>query len=408
MRRICKFTPMLNIALVAVMTAGCSFNPFLIEDPQKIAGILPAGPATADVVKSMRCEIVTFLVANRLRADIAKDDISHVTGAGGATVVRPGSKEFGQLIADLQLHRSLPIDPNQYAYLSADFKNTNVFNVTPSWDLKAPADKAGNSRALHYGPAYSDTRTYQLTVPIAIDQGADLGPEAANPAAQPNRFYKISKAFGERSGYSPDESFYCFKSLSAEKLPNQEQFNEEQLRKVAEVAVQGLVRQTGSFQKYANFQRIYVGLGGKTLALWFQEQVEEQSKSSPLLDKQNESAIIGQIFYSMILDIKPSFDFKYTLIAYNLNPFVPDVNATPEHAATFTIGLNTVNSAGALAAKTGSACIDRNPDGASGKPSSFGCPDPFKPAKPPKKPDPTHVIIDSPLPLPVKREPPSQ
>lgn len=189
MRKIFKFVSVLSAAAVAIMTAGCSFNPFLIEDPQKIAGILPAGPATADVVKSLRCEIVTFLVANRLMADIAKDDISHVTGAGGATVVRPGSKEFGQLIADLQLHRSLPIDPNQYAYLSADFKNTNVFNVTPSWDLKAPAGIAGNSRAFHYGPAYSDLRTYQLTVPIANDQGADLGPEAANPTAQPNRLW---------------------------------------------------------------------------------------------------------------------------------------------------------------------------------------------------------------------------
>src|SRR5262245_12673016 len=52
---------------IFVCASGCALNPYLVEDPTTILGV---GPKVADVVKSLRCEIVTFLVVNKLRESI--------------------------------------------------------------------------------------------------------------------------------------------------------------------------------------------------------------------------------------------------------------------------------------------------------------------------------------------------
>jgi hypothetical protein len=402
------FFKLLGVVSLPLTSLGCSLNPMSIDDPQLIAGLVPQAPGMADIVKSLRCEIETFLVANRVRGEIANNYLNILTGRNGSDKIDPNKdrEAFLTALKKISDHASFDVDENQFGYLSIDFKNTHAFNASLPWDFKK-IEKGGNSRDWHYGPGITDTRTSELTVPVAIRQDADFGP--SDQLLHPGYNYKkdpevnvmaikVSKLFLERSPYDPaDEDFYCYKSLSNSRIPNERQYRNTskldwQVLEYADVIIQGLVSNEPEYASYPNYVRITVGVQGTTLAKWLQDQaVAKRYKLGSPFASSTEAVNIGQYVYQMTLDVKPTFDFKYTLVSNALNPLIPDVNLTPEHAVAYVIYLNMKLSLGALSAKNGQSCIDHRannkapPDPLKQSPI-YGCPeapDPNAP-KPPK------------------------
>jgi hypothetical protein len=54
---------------------SCALDPYNLTDPETILGV---EVKSTDVMKSIRCEIVTFLVENRLRSAIWNEEVGSI------------------------------------------------------------------------------------------------------------------------------------------------------------------------------------------------------------------------------------------------------------------------------------------------------------------------------------------
>jgi len=324
--------------IVSFSLSGCALNPYFVEDPTTIAGI---GPKVADVVKSLRCEIVTFLQENKLRSDIWAKYIETTKRQAALS-----DSKFNERVDFLRRYPHLDIDSAQFASLTTDFKNVDTLTMTIGYDWKKIVDAKGGFFDWHIGPSYADTRTFQLTQQHAISQAAALGPQdSATPkGATPPKAASFSTIYNALP--QADESFYCYKSL----------FNSTSITlEDAADDIQHLLQHDPGWEVFANFTRVIVGPRFVTLAKWLQDTATEMSKNERTIYDTSEKVLNGQLQYQFILDVKPSIDPKYTLMAGHLSPVVPSATISLQHAGTFTIYLNAEFAAAALQAKSGNA-----------------------------------------------------
>lgn len=355
--------PRVIVVVLAIFWGGCALNYFQADDPRTALGL---GPKVHEIVKSLRCEITTFLVQNRRRQDLYNTALSNL---GLSSSKLPDFYENAARITPQQLSylnnlANITIDPFQYAAVSADFKNVHTTTLTVGIDVKSSVSKVpstlGDTHTNRYAPGYTDTRTFQLVQLLNVAQNADLGPAETyprNPALQ--RLTQITTtAYNPQTYQGIDADAFCYRSLVSLARRNLQAHSGDDVR-LLEAGVrdlQSLVEGDPISQEFENFTRIYVGLGGPTLAKWLQQVSTETTLNERTITPISDRAILGQLQYQFVFNAKPTFNYKYTLILTPINPFVPDFTQSLEHAATFNLFLNTPTAISAFAAKQGNAC----------------------------------------------------
>jgi hypothetical protein len=325
--------------LAALNFDGCALLTHQLDDPNEFLAI---NLKTDDFVKSLRCEVITFIVENRLREQIWKNYLGVAQDPKTHDVLPKYAAVFDQIVAKVKDYPFISLDGEQFAALSVDLKNINTsgINVQNDWKFTYPVRTA----TLHVGPAIAETNTFEYLPPLAIPQIADLGPARQRPATAPLHPAAIwSTAYYLQT--TTDSAFYCYSSLAKSQAVTLEDAAKD---------IQGLVEDSGIYKELKNYQRIYVG--SQTLASWLEKMAKQLYANQNTIFPTAENVLPGQIAYTFTLDLKPSMDLKYTYVASVINPFVPDISGAVEHSSQFSIFLNTIYSAAALGAKGGNSC----------------------------------------------------
>jgi len=364
MRRVGLFS---SVACL-LMTAGCGLNYFQVDDPTKIMGL---GPSVSEVVKALRCEITTFLAQNRLRQKLFDKTVEKLGIAISDIKKNPNFYKKVSIVTDADARKlkglaNISIDARQYASIVASFKNVHTANFAIGLDVKSPVSKTGEHHVNRFGPAYADTRTFDLFQQLNIRQDADLGPNVT-VLEKPNKAF-ASLVDETTTVYNPqifqkiDRDFYCYHSLAHIGERNIKRHGADALKLLGNAVrdVQSLLVSDDDWKQYENFTRIYVGLGGTTLAKWLQEVATETTLNERTITPVSARAILGQLQYQFVFDVKPSFNLKYTLVAIPINPFVADFTGTLQHSGTFTLFLNTPTGYAAYQAKSANACYKKD------------------------------------------------
>jgi hypothetical protein len=304
--------------------------------------MLGLGPRTPTVIRSLRCEIVTFFVENKLR--------SQLWARATARLKMERTSKRESYYEDINTLRQFPfidIDSKQYASLQADTKNIDSYTASLGVDWKYVGTPMTNFTSYHIGPAYSQTRTFEGIQPIAVPQDADLGSSKSfiEPGDPPT-----PKAASYTTLYNQhpreDEAFYCYKSFVGSTASS---------LKDAINDVQQLLVHAPAYEQFVNFQRIYVD--GITLANWLQNRAADMSENYRTFQDSPENVLPGQFEYAFTLDVKPSLDLKYTFAQNAITPLIPELSGNLEHSGTFTLYLNTPYALASLQAKNGNSCI---------------------------------------------------
>jgi hypothetical protein len=280
----------------------------------------------ASIVKSIRCEVTTYFVTNRYRQ-----------AAFTAFYLRDFQRAFDD-------YAFLNLDNNEYGAIDANLKTIDTAGVTVGLDWKTHVTKSGESHDWHFGPALTGSKTYILDNLYGVAQDALLGPNVAPtsynpggpPLAQPNKFYQDAD--------SGDIDFFCYKKQSGDVAPP------VGLETLEELSAHAL-------PQYENFDRIFID-GLTPLAKWLEAKGADMSRNYLAKGAYMESIMPGQISYSFALDIKPSLDGKFTLVATVLSPYTLDVSGSREDTDTFTVYLNTETGKFASGGKTGGTMIN--------------------------------------------------
>ncbi|MBW7961932.1 hypothetical protein [Bradyrhizobium sp. BR 10261] len=270
------------------------------------------------VFKALRCEIITFLEANRMRrAQFAR-----------------ALKDYGYETA-IEHYSFIDLDETKFGALQVDLKTIDTVGLTLGVDWKASSVPSGNSETWHLGPSYTGFKTYTRTTTFALPQDAKLGPSKRNKRPAAN----LAGGVGDE-----DAGFFCYL---------EPQTPTPLIRTLADVELL-VAHQVPEVEK---FDRIYVD-GKATLAQWLEITISrEMAKSWLAKGDYMEAVYAGQLQYSFALDIKPGIDLKYTLVASTISPLVPDLSASRENSGTFTLDLNTLHVVAAAGARNGSAII---------------------------------------------------
>jgi hypothetical protein len=269
------------------------------------------------VFKSLRCELVTFLAANRARRDAYVNVVKTI-----------GFKAASERFAYVD------IDDSKFGGLQVDLKTIDALGLSVGLDWKTQIEPGGRFHTWHIGPALNGSKTYTRTTVFAIPQDDKLG--------QSQRGSPSPRLSGDAQ--ADDSDFFCYlEQRDAAKLKaDLETFEALAAHKIPQVE---------------NFDRIYVD-GPQPLAQWLMEKISaETAKSSLARQDYMESAYAGQLQYSFALEVKPSMDLKYTMVATVINPYVPEFTASRDSTGTFTLALNTHLATAAAGARSGSASI---------------------------------------------------
>ena len=307
---------------MSVLLGGCAFMHDNVRDPGTLVPV-------ASVLKSLRCEAITYLVANRLRQKEFKNLVQH------------------DFTAAFDKYASLDLDDKEYGTIEADLKTIDSLGLSLGMDWKTNVAKNGSSHDWHIGPSVTATKTYVRSDVFALPQDAELGPRTGKKGDLPQFYGDVDRS---------DAGYFCYtaKKGTSDSL-------------IAIDVAEMLARD--ELPQFDNYERILVD-GHLPLARWLEIKGSEMVKNSVAKGPYLETLLPAQLNYSFALELKPSFDFKYTMVATVINPQVPDVTASIDSTSTFFIYLNTEYAKAAYGAKSGGADIPREQAGITWGPKS--------------------------------------
>ena len=307
MRKVCRVW---CVSLLALPLLNCASIYELSVDPGEAVPV-------ERIFKALRCEIVTFLELNGFRR----------------TEFDKQKKVLGYEAAYAK-YAFLDLDNTKYGQLQVDLKTVDSLGLAVGVDWKILPQPPGRSETWHVGPSLNANKTYTRTTAFAIPQDALLGTSVREKPAAPRLSVNDT---------ATDRDFFCYvEPATATPL----RASLENLQALA----------AHQIPEIESFDRIFVD--GRPLAQWLGEKVSaEASKSSVAMATYMESVYAGQIQYSFALQVKPSIDPKYTLVARVISPLVPSLTASRENTGTFSLLLNTTFATAAAGAKAGTAII---------------------------------------------------
>ncbi len=299
--------------------SGCaSLN--LIHDPE--FGAL-SQEEVIPLLKSLRCEMLTFYDANRQRMKVYTDLTQYYRANRKA---KPAAAE--DAFREAQLFSHFVLSDELYGEASLDLKVLDVLGSVgsgSSLDYKRSYAKSTSSFDWHVGPSLNTQNTYDKTWVFLIDQGASMYPPK-EAATDPLRCY---------SQIPPSETV-----PKTPTVPSPQDYD-------------GLA--AGKYPQYQLFERIKVDLT-KPLAEWLQDDSAQMwtsfHQNAP--DKDQSLFPVQQTF-SFAVQIGAGIEAKYALVSTRWSPFAPDLTASLQQTGTLTFVLNGPDAVLANSAKTGNA-----------------------------------------------------
>ena len=310
----------LLLPAIAGLLSGCAAVYFNPVDPGD-------NTTNAAVLKSLRCEFISFLTLNR------------EFGRQAAALRK------AQRFDDAVVHfRHLAVDRYKWGAITTDFKAVNSLSASVGIDVRDVPD-ALHSRTWHLGPSVGGAATYDRAQTYVVPQFASLGPTRGALDLDGDATLQIYRDLSSEV----DRDYFCYKQL---KLPPRAEDYQVRFQDLERLV-------SGDFPEAENFTRIRVD-ATRPLAVWLMSTGQQMAKNAVSITTNNETLYAGQLSYSFALQIKPAVDARLTLIARNLNPLVPSLSAGIDNTNTFTIFLNARESDAAVTAKSGTGLIDPN------------------------------------------------
>lgn len=359
---------MFAIVRVAASFAACLVlcacaSPFFIQDPQ--IGFV-SREQIPYLIKSLRCELATYIAANNQR------QIIHTA------LITPGIPDLtSHPTPVLEANEQYPyfaIDPSLYAGIAVDLKIQDSAGIqsgtTFGWKRTEP-DKL-HSRSWTVGPTLTDQSTYEGSVAFlmpqdvfrivpstgpqlsyaqaAADDGQDkpflcfntvpLKPEADVPFRRPEYTYAPLKP--EPSNPLQKINYHFLSGFPAPLTIDN--LSED---------IEGLA--AGKYPNYADFDRIMVN-GITPLAAWLQGISTTMTSSMFItkLDEMEESTTPGQMTYTFTIQVTAGLDGKagWTTTLWTLGG---EASAGLQHTSTLTLVLNAVSASLSSGTKGGTA-----------------------------------------------------
>ena len=296
-------------ALAALLLVSCAgLNN--VHDPQ--FGIVDRS-LLPSLIKSLRCELITFYTANRRRQ---RDFAAYY-------VVDP-SLRAAKTDPDLALakYAHFNIDDSLYGVMLLHLKVVDTLGV--------PGGTAATSRHVtdpthsttwHVGPTASGVHTHEFQWFFAVPQDSVLtAPMSAT-------------ALVASSNQADRNDFRCFNELAAD--------------------FDGLAR--GDYPQFEQFRRMYVN-GVRPLAGWLQDNSEVMATAVLTAAESDKEAIIpSQMFYSFSLQATGGINARFSLLSPQWNPLAIEVTASSQQTSNIQFFINGKFAPTALSARTGSA-----------------------------------------------------
>lgn len=330
----------ISTILMAILLSACALDPYDLRSSDNI--IFPR-PSTPTFLKSLRCEMITFLVQNRLRA-IFNDE--HIKLA--RSYLESKDQRYKDEIALVRRYPYINLDSSQHAFIQADLKNIESFSGTVGANWRFVAAPGLHSNTPLFGPSYNQTRTFETIEPIVLPQYADFGPLKFFGPPEGGKIPPISKF---TKIYLPhpaeDEGWFCYGSLYGNGSTTLEDaINDTYL----------LMINDPIYRSKVAFERIYVD--GTTMAQWLMSKSQDMAEAYNYPVHTNyESMIPGQLQYNFTLDVKPGIEIKDSIIGKSVTPFSIDLNASYDHSSAFSIIFNTPYAVASNSAKQGNTCV---------------------------------------------------
>ena len=303
-----------------------------IHDPQ--FGALGDPPK---LIKSIKCELITFYAANAARKK-ALDDIRDAYRARGKTEIS---------MDEVLKHRYFDLDTDAYGafVLEAKVADTGGIPGTSTSLANVLSSTTGHSRTLTVGPNIGVQGTYDMNYNFAIQQDDQISnvESVITEADLPS----FEGTIGD------DNPTQCYRAIVRGKY-------EDMAR--------------GKYPILERFDRITVNLG-LPLAAWLLENTTAMGVSRNILadnnpptkDKsakpppsvpvpksyQNEGVDGGQMSYIFTVQYTAGIDVKYSLISPKWNPLAADLSASIVQTGVLSLYVNGFMAQAALGAKSG-------------------------------------------------------
>jgi hypothetical protein len=296
------------VAAISILCSGCA-SPFFFHDPQ--LGWVTA-EQVPDVIKSVRCELVTYYEANRLRR---QNFIAQIKNPGGDT-----SQNFKLAVKKFSY---FDVDDGQYGTIYLDLKVIDTIGTGSGTAFDNKLIRSSEAtRVFHLGPTLQDQNTYELFWNFAIRQDAHLSPSVSN-----------AQSYAENE----TDQFACFNNLNVSR--------EDMARNNVPSGI-------------AQFKRIWVN-GSEPLAAWLLDN-NHTIGSSYFTETDSEAAeqiIPAQMFYNFAIQTSAGLDSKISITGLRWNPAAVEATASSQQTSSLTFYVNGPKAQLANGAKGGTATI---------------------------------------------------
>src|ERR1700674_1482119 len=295
------------VCVVSVLLNSCASLNY-IHDPQFWVMNREQVPA---FLKSIRCELITFYVANRQRQKLFDD-------------TRKIDRDFA-----VDHYSYFPVSPQLLGGVYLDLKLVDTLGIPASGttiDRRHIIDPT-HSKTWHFGPSLTDQNTYDLIWSFVIEQSAKL----------------------YLAGGKPDP-FQCYTTIPLVTSGP---------RSAKSVALardlDGLAR--GEYTQLEQFTRMLVN-GTTPLAAWLQDNSSRMwtsfaAKSQPA--EMAERLIPAQMSYTFTVQATAGLDVKWFTLTPKWNPLALDVSGSIQQTSQLQFTINGPDAPLAAGAKSGSS-----------------------------------------------------
>lgn len=295
------------VGLATVSLAGCA-DPHFIHDPQ--IGYFSKSQMPP-LLKSLRCELATYIAANNQRHIINKYLF-----------------KTEPLLAN-QTYPFFPIEPSRFGGMSLELKVQDSLGTQAgtAFDWKRTASDALHSRVWHIGPTLGTQNSYDLLASYLLPQDI-YGFETSEMPRKKNEFDLLNT--------SNDEPYLCYKSI-----PYREPAVVPPSVYNAEYVLQDLDAVAKGEKGEAQFDRIRVN-AGKPLAAWLLDVGTTLTTTSITYSNNqfNEAILPGQQIYTFTIQTTAGLDVKNVMTTTLWTAVGGEVSGQWQHTGTLSLYFN--------------------------------------------------------------------
>jgi hypothetical protein len=305
------YVKILELCVASSLLVSCASLNY-VHDPQ--FGIVDRS-LLPSLIKSLRCELVTFYTANRRR----QQDFAAYARRDPNISVAKTDRDFA-----LARFAHFGLDDALYGVMLLHLKVVDTLNAPASNTAitsKHVTDPT-HSKTWHVGPTASGVHTNEFQWFFTVPQNSTL--TAPLPVLATN--FAPSQA-------SAENEFRCFSELTAD--------------------FDGLAR--GDYRELERFKRVYVN-GTLPLAGWLQNNSEVMATAVLTAKESDSEAIIpSQMYHSFSLQVSGGVNARFSLLSPQWNPLAIEAAASVQQTNNVQFYINGAFAPTALGARAGAS-----------------------------------------------------